>query len=207
VNSHFECEADAIAMATHRWSEPSPYFSSGQDQRSSDNAILAALYGGLYKSTLHNFQNAGRVLLDRTDLRILFESYRYELPVRPLDQVSRHLDTFVRKQVFPLWGRLHLVNTKHEASAAKWSEIMAAECFGDSSYRQQARCLLFFLCPMLPIVLGQGDLNDLIGAPKKLPLVQSSDEVIRAELQRILESTDWWSRRILWQRDISSGAG
>ena len=55
------------------------------------------------KSSQHNWQNAGRVLVDRTDIRILFDSYQLPMPVRSMDQCCREIDLFVRDSFFSNW--------------------------------------------------------------------------------------------------------
>jgi len=204
VNVSDQGDTDAVAAATRRWFNPSPYFSSGQDRRSSDNALLAALYGGLYKSALHDFQNAGRVLVDRTDLRILLESYLFALPVRQLDLCCRHLDTFVRKNIYPAWEDLHAGKSDLHQLALQWTRSVATECLGDQSYCGQAGCLLFFLCPMLPTTLVEAESGSISANAGKPPLVMCQDEAIQGQLRHLLQSTRWWPRRVQWQQTILS---
>ena len=163
-------------IALDRWRLPNPHFSHGQDSRSSDRGLLFGLYGGLVRAANHDWQNAGRVLVDRTDIRILFDSYQLPLPVRPLDQGCRALDLFVRESIFPLWqstrdrsdGFPGLIfcgddwsgdNLSENDSAiiSDWVSFVAEEVFGDVEYHYHAEVLLFFLCPGLFVLPGSGE--------------------------------------------------
>jgi len=62
--------AHAVALA--RWETPFPGFASGHDPRTSDNALLTLLYGGLVHAADHDWLNAGRRLIDKTYIDMLW---------------------------------------------------------------------------------------------------------------------------------------
>ncbi len=194
----------SIELALSRWTNPSPHFSHGQDLRSSDRGLLSAFYGGLVKSSEHNWQNAGRVLVDRTDIRILFDSYQLPLPVRSLDACCREIDCFVREHFFPNW---HVFRPNFNASAnasasannnssggasdrgvstefsaptspevlsQSWINFFTQEIFGGEEYESGSRLLLFFLCPMLPIFPGLST----VGRDHTVPIGRESADIL-----------------------------
>ncbi|NKB76319.1 MAG: hypothetical protein GKR96_04575 [Gammaproteobacteria bacterium] len=200
---------DAVELALSRWSQPSPYFSHGEDARSSDQGLLSSFYGGLVKSSVHNWQNGGRVLVDRTDIRILFDSYKLPLPVRSLDVCCREIDSFVREQFFTNWNVFQGTETRSlsamKALSENWTEVLTHDVFGGSDYEPGSLLLLFFLCPLLPIYPGQplseekDPINALHSKTSNLVLPESvtngnADESI----QWALMNSDWWARRVVW---------
>ena len=61
----------AHSATLRRWQAPFPGFTSGQDPRTSDNALLVLTYGGLDQAARHAWLNAGRRLIDKTYVEIL----------------------------------------------------------------------------------------------------------------------------------------
>ena len=207
-----------VAGVVARWCEPSADFSHGLDPRSSDCGLLLGLYGGLVKAARHNWQNAGRVLVDRTDIRILFDSYRIDLPIRPLDQCCRDLDLFVRESIFPDWEEKYALEAdlkddieRHAERVAlvdNWINLVAQEIFGGDEYGYHAQVLLFFLCPSMPFCpkstvskhsadVGFSALESTIPEPVKA-FVGGLGVWESGVARNVLYRTDWWARRMTW---------
>ena len=62
----------AHARALDRWARPFPGFTSGHDPRTSDQGLLTCLYGSLEHAARHEWLNAGRRLIDKTYLGMLW---------------------------------------------------------------------------------------------------------------------------------------
>ena len=223
----------AYSGALARWQNPSPAFASGYDPRTSDNALLVITYGGLAHAADHDWQNAGRRLIDRTYIDILWQVQGLSRirACRP-EQTAAALDGFIRDRVKPTWTELQtLGETGKSALAAKWVDRFARHGFGSLSSEAAASRLLFYLCPMLPVFhlsrghllalrrLGRATSGDGYKAyagtaasayRELLPALQSmprpvpmyGDPSQRALLRRLLETSDWWDRRVFdeWLR-------
>lgn len=149
----------AHARALDRWARPFPGFMSGHDPRTSDQGLLTCLYGSLEHAARHEWLNAGRRLIDKTYIGMLWHVQDLtDLRGVRAEQVAAGLDTFIRDVVRPVWAELpHLPDgTSLEISTA-WVEQMAGSCFGSVYSEAAASRLMFFLFPMLPIFnLSQG---------------------------------------------------
>jgi hypothetical protein len=151
----------AYTSALARWQNPSPAFASGHDPRTSDGALLALTYGGLAHAADHDWQNAGRRLIDKTYIDILWrvQGLARMRACRP-EQVAAALDGFVRDQVRPVWTELKdQAGTGRSALAAAWVQQFARQGFGSLISEAASSRLLFYLFPMLPIFnLSRGHL-------------------------------------------------
>ena len=163
-----------VDYAHKRWDSASPNFSHGQDMRSSDGALVTLFYGGLLKASEHDWQNAGRVLIDRTYVKILFETYHLSMPTRDLDVCCRLMDDFIRLSLIPNWFDIHpwlqphvkssilddarAVNSKTGTPTSplrwllEWPSEIAIEILGGEEYLDHAMLLLFYTCPGLPFM-------------------------------------------------------
>lgn len=152
---------NAHAAALARWQTPFPGFASGHDPRSSDNALLALLYGGLVHAAGHEWLNAGRRLIDRTYIEILWQVQALtKLRTCRPEQVSAALDNFIQGSLSQHWDSLPTLDpvTKRELAEA-WVDRIATTCFGSLRSEAAASRLLFYLCPMLPVFnLSRGHL-------------------------------------------------
>jgi hypothetical protein len=223
----------AYRSALARWQNPSPAFASGYDPRTSDNALLVITYGGLVHAANHDWQNAGRRLIDRTYIDILWqvEGLSRMRACRP-EQTAAALDGFIRDRVEPTWTELQTMGeTGKSALAAEWVDHFAHHGFGSLSSKAAASRLLFYLCPMLPVFnLSRGHLLALerLGYAAKgdhypayaraadsayrglLPALRSmprpapvyGEPAERALIRQVLETSDWWHRRVFdeWLR-------
>ena len=143
----------ACSAALRRWQTPSSEFASGRDPRSSDNALLVLTYGGMVHAAQHEWLNAGRRLIDKTYIDILWHVQHLTAlrTCRP-EQIAAALDNFIRDRIAPLWDGLADRDASHKAElAGRWVAEMAQQCCGSLHSEPAASRLLFFLCPMLPL--------------------------------------------------------
>ena len=151
----------ACSGALRRWQAPWPGFTSGRDLRSSDNALLVHVYGGLVHAAGHEWLNAGRRLIDKTYIDILWHvQHLTTLQTCRPEQIAAALDEFIRDDIEPVWDGLADLDATHQAElASRWVADMAQRCFGSLHSEPAASRLLFFLCPILPLFnLSRGHL-------------------------------------------------
>lgn len=143
----------AHAAALARWSDPFPGFASGHDRRTSDEGLLGVTHGGLDHAARHDWLNAGRRLIDKTFIDMLWHVQGLTgLRGIRAEQVAADLDTFIDRLVKPAWhGLPHLSADERALTSNLWTEEMAAHCFGSLYCESAASRLLFFLVPMLPM--------------------------------------------------------
>ncbi len=212
-----------------RWHSPHPAFSSGNDPRSSESGLLMLFYGSLHKASRYNWLNAGRTLVDKTFLRILWAAEELEPLSISFDEVASRVDAFIRQQITPIWDELDELD--HEARhqlATKLVEQAATGLFGSQTNETAASRLMFFLCPQLPIFpISAGHLQVAMqqcpnaaidgyasyhnacrgllahSMPKvypQLPQSQSDCNNERLAISQLLSQSDWWPRRVLSQQ-------
>jgi hypothetical protein len=143
----------AHAAALARWNQPFPGFASGHDKRTSDQGLLTLLYGGLEHAARYDWQNAGRRLIDKTYVDMLWhvQSLTSLRSVRA-EQIAAALDPFITDTVRPVWTDLpKLSHEQRLETSIVWTEHMAGHCFGSVNSDLAASRLMFFLFPMLPV--------------------------------------------------------
>ena len=143
----------ACSAALLRWQAPWTGFASGRDPRSSDNALLVLTYGGLVHAAQHEWLNAGRRLIDKTYIDMLWhvQDLTHMRTCRP-EQIAAALDAVIDDTIRPLWPSLaDLSDEQRFATATAWVEQMAARCFGSLHSEVAASRLMFYLLPMLPV--------------------------------------------------------
>ena len=150
--------ANSLIEATHaaalaRWNQPFPGFASGHDRRTSDQGLLTLLYGGLEHAARYEWLNAGRRLIDRTYIDMLWHVQGLtDLGGVRADRIAAALDLFITEVVKPVWNDLpHLRNQERLETSIAWVEQMAGQCFGSIYSETAASRLMFYLCPMLPV--------------------------------------------------------
>lgn len=143
----------AHAAALARWNQPFPGFTSGRDPRTSDQALLTLLYGGLEHAARYDWQNAGRCLIDKTYVDMLWHVQGLtNMRVTGPGQISAALDGFIVATVRPRWQDLTQLSPDEGMEiATAWVEQMAAQCFGSVYSELAASRLMSFLFPMLPV--------------------------------------------------------
>ncbi|UTW11372.1 hypothetical protein [Marinobacterium rhizophilum] len=202
------------------WHQPHPAFTSGKDARSSENALLVLMYGSLDKAARFDWLNAGRTLIDKTYLRILWATQGLEPTGISFDELASRLDGFIRTELQPRWDSLAELDHdgRHEL-AQLLLEQLQVQVFQSPGQLESATSVLFFLCPQLPVFLCRDAANteaeaviDYPGWHQScrqrlallLPLSCSSAPSARygtAQEQqlitRLLAQSDWWPRRLL----------
>ena len=149
-NNEFDA---AHATALSRWDRPFPGFTSGHDRRTSDRGMVILLYGGLEHAARHEWLNAGRRLIDKTYVDMLWhvQGLTKVRTSRP-EQIAASLDRFIVDTVRPGWTDLPgLSDDERLETSIAWVEQMAGQCFGSMHSEVAASRMLFFLVPMLPL--------------------------------------------------------
>lgn len=206
--------SEAHACALNKWSTPNKHFTSGFDPRSSDNALLTLMSGGLRHAQQNDWLNAGRRLIDKTYVQILFVTQGLtDIPFINAELTAASLDNFIRDHIAPSWIRIHDTqgNNRNEL-ATELIHIASRELFGSLESEIAASHLLFYLCPSLPIVplsddqdysshhdLCRKDLNfhkSFLGT-EQVPQASygEPDEIKR--IDSVLNETDWWLRNVM----------
>lgn len=211
---------DALA----RWQRPHPDFASGHDSRSSENGLLNLFYGSLERASRYEWLNAGRTLVDKTYLRILWTSCELPPQAATFDQLASDLDSFIRQQLTPRWDQIDELdhNQRHQL-AIELVDCAAMDLFRGNPDWQAASMLLFFLCPQLPVFPWHPSLQGQTGAESgetpanysdyhqrcrpllalKLPhcteppKASLGDERQCKAVNQLLARSDWWARRSL----------
>lgn len=210
----------AEAESLHRWSSPWPGFTSGHDPRTSDNALLVQLHGSVEHAAAHDWQNAGRRLVDKTYVHMLWHVAGL-LPFRSVgpERVAAALDPFVRGPLADLRAQRDSLSPVARQQAADDLVIAAAgSLFGSTRSEVAASRLLFYLCPDLPVFplvrsaliglelaadTGYRDFAVAMTASYRSADMRFTAPTAtfgtRSEQQLIsglLEHSDWWSRRV-----------
>ena len=220
---------DAHAASLARWRAPFAGFASGHDPRTSDQALLGLTYGSLVHAARYDWSNAGRRLIDKTYVDMLWHVQQLTnlRAVRP-EQVSAALDAFIGDAVQAQWHELAQLSPRQAFDlAADWVHQLAGRCFGSIQSELAASRLAFYLFPMLPLFnLSSGHIIALrrLGYPPEAPgyhgfadaamsaydahkpvLLTFPAPPVDTTTQRhdlvsaLLRETDWWPRRVFDQ--------
>ncbi|WP_156948453.1 hypothetical protein [Marinobacterium jannaschii] len=212
---------DALA----RWQQPHPDFASGHDMRSSENGLLNLFYGSLEHAARYQWLNAGRTLVDKTYLRILWSSCDMAPVATTYDQLASNLDSFIRDRISAHWEQLdELDHDQRHQLAIELVEQAAIAVFPGNPNWRAASMLLFFLCPQLPVFAWhhelqspQSDSQEPAGyagyhaycrqrLAQKLPHSATPPAAVQGDerqcklIDRLLSRGDWWQRRCLFSR-------
>ncbi|HEY5717205.1 MAG TPA: hypothetical protein VIS52_01860 [Motiliproteus sp.] len=217
------------ATLLQRWNNPHPDFASGQDQRSSDRGLLELLYGSMEHGAHFNWHNAGRTLIDKTYLAILWAAQGLAPLSISFEQLAACLDAFIRDELAPEWESL--AELEHETRHQRTLELVNAasvRLFGSQPNPTAASQLLLFLCPQLPLfpysekhrhalerLAPAHTINNYADYHRacrtqlaiRLPALQPDRTAVQAsthnpELNRLLQHSDWWSRRLLAEQIV-----
>jgi hypothetical protein len=201
------------------WQQPHPAFASGNDARSSENALLLQLYGSLVKAAGCGWQNAGRTLVDKTYLRILKDCSGLDFQGLSVDELAARLDGFIRQELAPRWGQI--AESRGAEGLPLATELLDAcslALFASAQVHRATRQLLFYLCPQLPLLPCPSDSQQssdeqlqayqtLLPQLPVLPRPQqfAGDAQQQALIRQLIEGSDWWRRRVLaaWQVEIA----
>ena len=202
----------AYDISLSEWSQPNKNFTSGFDPRSSVNALLVLMYGGLQHAASHNWLNAGRRLIDKTYIQILLNTQGDDpLDIPTADSIAVQLDDFILKQLAPRW--LQIINPataeKHKIADELVSNATKS-LFGSQPNNLAARIILSYLCPHLPIYPFSSELDKhlisrcqntiqnqqtfLNNMPLPEAIYGQTDQV--NAINNMLKHSDWWQRHI-----------
>jgi hypothetical protein len=84
-----------IDIHTH-WNNANPKVGTGFDRRSSNNGLLAIMYGSLERAHHFNWLNAGRTLVDKTYIQLLFQAKQLTAISVTHHDITLQLELFVR---------------------------------------------------------------------------------------------------------------
>ncbi len=222
--------AQATAVALQRWRNPNPDCATGNDPRSSDNGLLLLFHGSLAHAADYAWQNAGRTLVDKTYLRILFSGAALDYQGLSADELAARLDSFIREQLVPRW--VALTENAEAEPPGRLIESLEAGLFGEPGNGEVGSQILFWLCPRLPLLpknhaglrglelLADGQLGldasdyqhacaalleemPVLPAPRQF--AGNPDEQRR--VRQLIENSDWWRRRVLaqWLEQLGGG--
>jgi hypothetical protein len=199
------------------WQQPHPAFASGNDARSSENALLLQLYGSLVKAAGCGWQNAGRTLVDKTYLRILKDCSGLDFQGLSVDELAARLDGFIRQELAPRWGQIaESRGAEGLPLATELFDACSLALFASAQVHRATRQLLFYLCPQLPLLPCPSDSQQssdeqlqayqtLLPQLPVLPRPQqfAGDAQQQALIRQLIEGSDWWRRRVLaaWQAE------
>jgi len=138
---------------TSFWSTPRPHVLSGKDLRSSDSGLLTLFFGSAEHASRHNWLNAGRTLIDKTYVQLLWEAQQIPYEGKTAHDLASLLDSFVRNDIRPYWHSLDDLSLpeRHEL-AIHLVDATAQQLFADTQRILPATWLLFYLLPQLPIM-------------------------------------------------------
>ena len=218
---------NAYAAALQRWESPFSGFAAGWDKRSSDNALLHLFYGGLVHVAHYDWLNAGRRLIDKTYVDILWHVQDLlDLKARTPEQIAAALDGFISGTLKEMWDSLTSDDRQTSLGLSRnLVQQLADEGFGSVRSERAASRLLYFLLPMLPVynlcpahveVLKshgyQPCSDDYAGFSevseqafqKLLPRLEGyappcpvfGSESNQMLIEKLLNETDWWHRRL-----------
>jgi len=142
----------AQAVCCHRWNSPISSFTSGQDIRTTDNALLVLTYGNLHYAANSNWVNAGRSLVDKTYIDMLRHVQSLtNISTFDKEKVSAELDNFIRQFIRPFWDNMVIMDADAKSNlVCGLVDEASRRLFGSLHSEVAASRLLFFLCPMLP---------------------------------------------------------
>jgi len=206
------------------WSQPSSLVGSGFDIRSSDNALLTILYGSIERAALYDWTNAGRTLVDKTYLHILWQAKKIPNYGLSHHEIAPNVERFVREQLQPIWPQINQLTQDHRCDQAielstSLVTLAAQRLFGSNPQEEAASWLLFYLCPQLPIfplnpqLLTATNSGDYISHNKACaqllltslpsiaqPQVTYGRENEQAMITKLLHQSHWWQRYCLVQQ-------
>tara|TARA_R110000744_G_scaffold21536_9_gene55633 strand:+ start:1613 stop:2287 length:675 start_codon:yes stop_codon:yes gene_type:complete len=204
------------------WSTPSPLAGSGFDSRSSENGLLVIMYGSLEHAAQFGWLNAGRTLVDKTYIRLLWQAK--QLPTLGLTHhdIATQLELFIRAELQPKWAELkHLTPDEADQQAKILVRLAAHSIFGSVEQEVAASWLLYYLCPQLPIFpiaeycrkarllkplsdeintyddyhRASKDIHNKLRLHYEYPKASYGNNKEQVLIEQLLHHSDWWSRQ------------
>lgn len=162
-----------------QWSTPCSQVGTGFDIRSSENGLLTMMYGSLERASHFGWLNAGRTLVDKTYIQLLWQAK--QLPSFGLTHhdIATQLELFIRAHLQPIWVDIDTITlVKKQKLANSLINIAASTLFGDRHQEQAASWLLFYLCPQLPIFPVTHRLLNAISQSHTLTSIKESHQTV-----------------------------
>ena len=135
------------------WHNPNPLWGTGIDIRSSENILLLSFYGSLVSEEKKGWLNAGRRLIDKTDINMLWHA-KYITPMSSVtcEKIAACLDDYIQQYIALNWTQL--CSPTHEQGIKYAYELTTKateDLFSSLKSTVAATNLLFFMFPQLPI--------------------------------------------------------
>lgn len=160
------------------WCTANPDVGTGFDSRSSNSGLLTIMYGSLERAHHFNWLNAGRTLVDKTYIQLLWQAKQLPAIGVTHHDIALRLELFVRANLQPIWSDIEqMTAVKKQALATHLVNLAASTLFGSSHQTQAASWFLFYLCPQLPIFPITHCLRDAL-VPKHT--IASSEKLTQA---------------------------
>jgi hypothetical protein len=145
------------------WCTASTEVGTGFDSRSSNNGLLTIMYGSLERAHHFNWLNAGRTLVDKTYIQLLWQAKQLPAIGVTHHDIALQLELFIRENLQPIWPDIEqMTAVKKQALATHLVNLAASTLFGSSHQAQAASWFLFYLCPQLPIFPINDSLRDAL---------------------------------------------
>ncbi|MEH6467385.1 MAG: hypothetical protein V7722_07105 [Porticoccus sp.] len=142
------------------WLQPNKKVGGGHDARSSINGMLSIFYGSLERASQCGWLNAGRTLVDKTYIDILWQAAKLPTLGTTSQHIASDLDTYMRKELQPIWPEIeHLNHQQKQQQAYELITVAADNVFGSGYQEECASWLLYYLCPQLPVFPFNEQLN------------------------------------------------
>ncbi|RVU32554.1 hypothetical protein [Neptunomonas marina] len=194
-----------------QWAEPNTTIGSGHDIRTSENGLLNSFYGSLEHASRFAWLNAGRTLIDKTYINLLWQAVGLHLGGRTSDELARELDSFIRTHIAPRWDDLEEWNPEQQQQRVGELVDILAGVLGGQDPQREASWLLFYMLPQLPVFpLWASDIGTYAEhhtacrahfshhlptfyTPAPKAAVGTPDE--RCVIDQAVKMGDWWQRR------------
>jgi len=150
--THADIETAYQSLST-KWNEPNPEWTSGFDVRSSENNLMLSFYGAIINAEAHEWLNAGRRLIDKTDISMLWQAKQLTaMTAVTSERIAASLDDYLQRYIAEQWNELSQLNEEDKAIRADAFITKASnDLFGSLNSKVAASQLLFFMFPQLPI--------------------------------------------------------
>jgi len=216
----------AAISAQLAWKTPFPGFTSGHDLRTSTNALLVEFFGNLINASEHEWQNAGRRIIDKTFISMMMHVHSLSAikSVTP-ERISASLDNFLQKEVAKHWKEISRNQFSNRDLTLKWRKQLSITLIGSNPADSFTSYLMFYMLPSFPVIpVSQGSLIALgISLDTPISLIHeivyenfdhfkaryANSDKLRVPpepifgtdreismINELLLNTDWWQRNI-----------
>jgi hypothetical protein len=216
----------AAISAQLAWKTSFPGFTSGHDLRTSTNALLVEFFGNVKNASEHEWQNAGRRIIDKTFISMMMHVHSLTAikSVTP-ERISASLDNFLQKEVAKYWREISLNQFTNLDLALNWHKQLSITVIGSNPADSFTSYLMFYMLPSFPVIpISKGSLISLdipLDTPISLihEMVYKNFDDFKARyanseklcappepifgtdremsmINELLLNTDWWQRNL-----------